>query len=131
MYDISKMIEQVSYGNYLMDLDLKGEDELSILKDNLYKITLKLKEEVNNSLKDKVSLKENLENISHQLKTPLTAISISIDNILDSEKITDAKRKEFLIDIRKEVNNINFFVKNLLDLSRFDANVIKFNRNKI
>ena len=131
MYDISKMIEQVSYGNYSMDLDLKGEDELSILKDNLYKITLKLKEEANNSLKDKISLKENLENISHQLKTPLTAISISIDNILDSEKITDAKRKEFLIDIRKEVNNINFFVKNLLDLSRFDANVIKFNRNKI
>ena len=45
MYDISKMIEQVSYGKYSLDLDLKGEDELSILKDNLYKITLKLKEE--------------------------------------------------------------------------------------
>ena len=133
MYDISKMIEQVSYGKYSLDLDLKGEDELSILKDNLYKITLKLKEEANNSLKDKISLKENLENISHQLKTPLTAISISLDNILDSEKITDAKRKEFLIDIKKEVSNINFFVKSLLDLSRFDANVIKYNRkdNKV
>ena len=133
MYDISRMIEQVSCGKYSLDLDLKGEDELSILKDNLYKITLKLKEEANNSLKDKISLKENLENISHQLKTPLTAISISLDNILDSEKITDAKRKEFLIDIKKEVSNINFFVKSLLDLSRFDANVIKYNRkdNKV
>ena len=61
MYDISRMIEQVSCGKYSLDLDLKGEDELSILKDNLYKITLRLKEEANNSLKDKISLKENLE----------------------------------------------------------------------
>ncbi|MBR1386227.1 MAG: hypothetical protein IJ568_05315 [Bacilli bacterium] len=76
MNEIFDMIEEVSNGNYTLDFENKSEDELSILRDNIYKITLKLKEEANNSLKDKVSIKENLENISHQLKTPLTAIEM-------------------------------------------------------
>lgn len=124
--DIYLMIENISNGNYELDFKSKSEDELSIFRDNLYKIALKLKEESNNSLKDKKDLKENLENISHQLKTPLTAISISVDNILNSNNIKEEKRKEFLIDIKRETNNINFLVKNLLELSRFDANVVKF-----
>ena len=128
--DIYLMIDKISKGNYELDFKSKSEDELSILRDNLYKITLRLKEESNNSLKDKKDLKENLENISHQLKTPLTAISISIDNILNSNNIKEEKRKEFLIDIKKETNNINFLVKSLLELSRFDANVIKFDRKE-
>lgn len=126
--DIYKMIEDVSKGNYEIDFKNKSEDELSIFRDNLYKITLKLKEESINSLNDKKLLKENLENISHQLKTPLTAISISVDNILDSKNITDKKRREFFKDIKKETNNISFLVKSLLELSRFDANVVKFQR---
>ena len=126
--EINKMVEEISIGNYELDLKNRNEDDLSIFKDNLYKITLKLKEEADNSLKDKKELKENLENISHQLKTPLTAMTISIDNILESNSISDEKRKEFLIDIKKEINNINFFIINLLQLSRFEVNVVKFDR---
>ena len=130
IYDITKMIEEISEGNYSIDFENKNEDELSILRDDLYKITLKLKEESNNSLKDKKSLKESIENISHQIKTPLTVIAISLDNLLDSNKITERKRKEFLLDIKKEINNINYLVKSLLDLSRFDVNVIEFKRKE-
>ena len=101
IYNIANMIEEVCNGNYTLDFESKNEDELSKLKDSLYKITLKLKEERDISLNDKKLLKENLENISHQLKTPLTVISISIDNILDNEKITEKKKKELLIGIRK------------------------------
>ena len=131
MNEIFNMIEEVSNGKYTLDFENKSEDELSILRDNLYKITLKLKEEANNSIKDKISIKENLENISHQLKTPLTAINICLDNVLDNPSIKDEKRNEFLIDIKKEINNINFLVKNLLELSKFDANAINFNRKSI
>ena len=128
--EINRMVEEISIGNYEIDFNNKSEDDLSIFRDNLYKITLKLKEESENTLKDKKELKESLENISHQLKTPLTAMSISIDNILESKNIKDEKRREFLIDIRKEINNINFFIKNLLQLSRFEVNVVNFERNE-
>lgn len=128
--EIDKMIEDVSEGNYKIDFENKSEDELSIFRDNLYKITLKLKEESLNSLKDKKELKENLENISHQLKTPLTIISLSVDNILDNNNLSKSKKREFLIDIKREVNNINFLIKGLLELSKFDANVVEFNRKE-
>ena len=44
--EINKMVEEISIGNYELDLKNRNEDDLSIFKDNLYKITLKLKEEV-------------------------------------------------------------------------------------
>ena len=66
--------------------------------------------------------------MSHQLKTPLTSISIMLDN-LDGE-INHELKQEFLKDIKREVLKINFLVDNLLKLSKFDANTITFN-NKL
>ena len=85
-----------------------------------------LKEQASNSQKDKYALKESLEDISHQLKTPLTAITIMLDNVT-SDNIDNKVKMRFLSDIKKEVSNINFLVQNLLKLSRFDVNVITYN----
>lgn len=86
-----------------------------------------LKEQAENSNKDKINLKCSLENISHQLKTPLTSISIMLDNLLDNPHMDEYTRNDFIKDINKEINNINFLIQVLLKLSRFDANVIKYN----
>ena len=129
MDEIFRMVEEVSMGNYSVDFEKFSEDELSIVRDNLYKITKKLKEESINSKNDKVILKNSLDNISHQLKTPITAISISLDNILDND-LTDEKRRKFLFSIKKEISNINFLIKSMLQLSRLSSNVVKFNRKE-
>ena len=84
-----------------------------------------------NQLKDKLNLKDSLSDISHQLKTPLTSITIMIDNILDNDDIDTKTRRKFLINIKREIININFLVQNLLKLSKFDANVIKFNKEDV
>lgn len=129
MDEIFRMVEEVSMGNYSVDFEKYSEDELSIVRDNLYKITKKLKEESVNSKSDREVLKNSLDNISHQLKTPITAISISLDNILDND-LTDDKRREFLFSIKKEISNINFLIKSMLQLSRLSSNVVKFNRKE-
>ena len=59
-----------------LNIEENTEDELSILKNELYKITIMLKEVAENSQKDKTTLKDSLSDISHQLKTPLTSITI-------------------------------------------------------
>ena len=56
-----------------LQIDSISEDELSILKNEIYKTTIMLKEAAENSSKDKLNLKKSLEDISHQLKTPLTS----------------------------------------------------------
>ena len=124
--EITTYIEEINNKNYMLNIEENSEDELSILKNELYKITIMLKEQAENSKRDKTSLKKSLEDISHQLKTPLTSITIMLDNILDNPNMDINKRNEFIKDIYREIANINFFVQSLLKLSKFDADTIVF-----
>ena len=85
-----------------------------------------LKEAALNSNKDKLNLKKSLEDISHQLKTPLTSILVLLDNLIDEPDMDSSIRNDFIIDIKRNVININFLVQALLKLSKFDANTVHF-----
>ena len=124
--EITKYIEAINNRVYTLDIRDNNEDELSILKNELYKITVMLKEQAENAKKSKIDLKKSLEDISHQLKTPLTSITIMLDNILDNPNMDIETRNEFMKDIYREIANINFFVQSLLKLSKFDADTIVF-----
>lgn len=123
---ITKYIEQINNKNYKLNIDENSEDELSILKNEIYKTTIMLKEISEKSLQDKINLKDSLSDISHQLKTPLTSITIMLDNILDNENMDKKTRNEFIKDIKNEIININFLVNSLLKLSKLDSNSVNF-----
>lgn len=129
--EITRYIEEINSGNYKLDIDDNTEDELSILKNEIYKTTVMLKEVAENSLQDKVNLKDSLSDISHQLKTPLTSIIIMIDNILDNPEMDKEIKIGFIKDIKREIININFLVNSILKLSKLEANSVKFNNNVI
>ncbi len=129
--EITNYIKEINRKNYYLDILDNNEDELSLLKNELYKITIMLKEQTENLKKDKINLKDSISDISHQLKTPLTSISILLDDIIKNPNMDKKTKDEFLYSIRKEVNNIQVLVQNLLKLSKFDANVIEFKNDKI
>lgn len=124
--EITKYIEEINNKNYKLDIDDNTEDELSILKNEVYKTTIMLKEVADNSKQDKLNLKNSLSDISHQLKTPLTSITILLDNIIENPKMDNETRNEFIKDIKREIMNINFLVQSLLKLSKLDADSVKF-----
>lgn len=128
--DIISYLKELNRGNYNLNIDLNKEGELSILKNEIYTTTVMLREQAEKELQDKINLKDSLTNISHQLKTPLTSISLLVDNLLDEEIDTNTQ-KEFLLDIKNQIESINYLIIVLLKLSRFDANVVTFKEEKI
>ena len=128
--NIIKYLKELNRGNYNLAIDLNNEGELSILKNEIYTTTIMLREKAEQERQDKINLKDSLTNISHQLKTPLTSISLLVDNLSD-ELIPDNIKQEFLSDIKNQVESINELIIILLKLSRFDANVVTFNKESI
>ncbi len=129
--EIQNYLEEINKKNYKLDIEDNREGELSILKNEVYKTTVFLKEQAENSMQDKINLKDSISDISHQLKTPLTSISILLDNIIENPDMDMATRSEFIKDIRREIININFLVQALLKLSKFDANAIEFTNKEV
>lgn len=122
--EITKIIEAINNKNYDLKINTLTEDELSILKNDIYKTTIMLKEAADNSNVEKINLKKSLEDISHQLKTPLTSVLILLDNLIDNPEMDNETRDEFIRDIKKEINAINFLVQSILKLSKFESNTI-------
>lgn len=127
---IIKLVENINKRNYSMKIDDISEDELSILKNEIYKTMIELKEAAENSMKDKNELKKSLEDISHQIKTPLTSIMIMLDNLIDDPNMDEETKQYFIREIKRNVNNISFLVQSILKLSKFDTNTIDFNRKQ-
>ena len=128
---ITEYINEIKNRKYDLDINENSEDELSNLKNELYKITVMLREESEISKKDKENIKMSVEDISHQLKTPLTSITIMLDNLKDNPNMDENTKQKFIFEISKQVDWINWLVISMLKLSKLDANVVQFYEEKI
>ena len=129
--NIIKYIEEINKKNYNLQIEKNSEDELSNLSNELYKITVMLKEQAETSLKDKKALQVSLEDISHQLKTPLTSISIMLDNIMKNPNMDNSTRQKFMYEINRQIEWINWLVISLLKLSKLDSDTAIFVKREI
>ena len=128
--EIINFVKAINQNDYSLQIEKNGEGELYILKSELYKIMVKLKEENFHILKEKEALKNSVEDISHQLKTPLTSIRILLDS-LENERMDPQLKKEFLRDIDKQTENMQSLIITLLKLARFDVGVVKMKKEPI
>lgn len=127
--DLNNYLSLVCAGNYMIDIKDNTEGELSILKNNLYKVIVLLRSKNELLEKDKIYLADSLADISHQLKTPLTSLMVMVDLLKDEKNID--KQKEFISIIEIQISKIKWLVENLLKLSKLDAGTIKFKKEKI
>ncbi|GJM68275.1 hypothetical protein HMSSN036_04910 [Paenibacillus macerans] len=127
---LSVYLREISNGNDSLDVRDNQEGELSILKNDIYKVTLMLSEHRSLLQQDKIQLTDAISDISHQLKTPLTSMTVMAD-LLSAPNLPPAKRAEFTHHIRVQLERIDWLVSSLLKLSKIDAKTIPFKKDRI
>ncbi len=125
-FQIDKILhgeESISIGNY-------SEGELGVLQSEIYKMTVRLREQRQNLQNDKVYLADSLADIAHQLRTPLTSINLLLSFISDPN-ITDERRQNISREMYGVLSRIDWLITALLKISKLDAGTVKFNTQTI
>ena len=110
-------------------LPLKKEDELSFLEDEMYKTVVELRQTRETALKERQSLADNLADIAHQLKTPITSIFLMAELLSDS--INGNEEIMYVEKIQKQMTRMEQLVSTLLTLSRLDAGTLEMQQNQV
>lgn len=131
IHEIDMYLKKVNSGDYTLKIEENSEDELSKLRNELYKTTVLLREAAENSKKENINLSNSLADISHQLKTPLTSIRIMIDNIYDNPDMDEETKMDFIKSINNQIEWISSLVVSLLKLAKFDAGTIVMNDENV
>lgn len=106
------------------------EGELSILANQIQKLTLRLKESAEAVKADKLYLADSLADISHQLRTPLTAMNLTAA-MLRSRDISDEKRMSLARELQNLLTRTDWLVETLLKLSKLDAGTVKLAKDPV
>lgn len=126
---LSEYLQRINDGEFDLDIQDNREGELSILKNNIYKAVVTLRSQSELLKKDKTFLADSLADISHQLKTPITSMTIMTD--LLRQESDDDKRREFVDVINSQLAKMNWLIITLLKLSKIDAGAVEFKKEFI
>ncbi len=121
---LSAYLRQIEAGDYALDVRDNGEGSFSLLKNDLYKVTVRLREQAELLQNDKTALSNLIADISHQIKTPLTSLGVLAD--LLAEDPPEEDRRAFVERLRAQLWRIQWLVAALLKLARLDAGTAAF-----
>jgi signal transduction histidine kinase len=121
---LSAYLRHIDAGDYALDVRDNGEGSFSLLKNDLYKVTVRLREQAELLQKDKTALSNLIADISHQIKTPLTSLGVLAD--LLAEDPPEEDRRAFVERLRAQLGRIQWLVVALLKLARLDAGTAAF-----
>ena len=123
-------INHVLHGDSPIDFDNYSEGELSILHSEIYKMTIRLREQQQKLLSDKNYLADSLADISHQIRTPLTSINLLVER-LSASGLTDECRHQLTNELYGLLDRIDWLITTLLKISKLDAGAVQFNKETV
>jgi signal transduction histidine kinase len=134
--DIKKLSDDIRRIIDGQNIDLRDNREgvWGILKNDIHILASQSKEQVDALGRDRDVMKDNLMNISHQLKTPLTSMMIMADlleSTIESENPNREKQSEFILNIKTGLNHMEWLVSALLKMAKLDAGAVEFSQERI
>lgn len=114
----------------LPEMSRMREGQFGILQSEIYKLVALLREQYSGEKKQKRYLADMLSDISHQVKTPMTAVTIMTD-LLKTPGLSEAQRLSYVEKIDGQVDRINWLIRNLLALSQLEADMLELKSEEI
>lgn len=121
---LENYLEKVNTGNHVM-LFQTDEDNFSKLQDEIYKTVTMLYQTRDAAIETKNNFAENLSNIAHQLKTPITSISLL------TQMMKEGLSKKYAVQIQKQLSRLTHLEEALLLLSRIDAGTLSLEKKVV
>lgn len=122
--------KKIADGNFDYELDEKDFVEIPFLYNDFEKMRIKLKENEEEKILSENASRELVSNISHDLKTPLTAIRGYVEGILDGVASSPQKVRDYLTTIYNKTNDMTKLIDELLYYSRVSGNEFSYNFEK-
>ena len=123
-------IDRVLRGAERFSMETCSEGAAGILAAEIGKMTVRLREQNAALSEDKQFLKEALEDLSHQLRTPLTSANLILD-MLRKPDLTRMQQMQFLQELYSLTARMQWQIETLLRLSRMDAGAVRFRIEQI
>lgn len=128
---LTNYMKSLSRGDYRLEVEDNEDDELSGLRNEIYKLTVFLREQAARALEQKRALADAMTDISHQLKTPLTSMTVLIDNLSENDDMEKATRQRFTAEITRQLAGMSWLITAMLKLSRLDAGVVQLEKVQV
>lgn len=124
-------MNQIKDGDLDYSVESETEDEIGQLYDDFEEMRLRLKVLIENRLQYEEDIKELISNISHDLKTPLTAIKGYAEGLMDGVADTPQKQEKYLKTIMMKANDMSILVDELAFYAKIDCNTIPYSFKEI
>lgn len=124
--DVNKLL----HGDNSISLENYSEGELGILHSEIYKMTVRLREQQQKLLSDKVYLADSIADISHQIRTPLTSINLMVE-LLSDPKTSEERKAQLIHELQGMLSRIDWLITTLLKISKLDAGTVQFKQEHI
>ncbi|MBP5250065.1 MAG: HAMP domain-containing histidine kinase [Lachnospiraceae bacterium] len=128
--ELTDYITKVQDFETLPDMGKISEGEFGILQSEIYKVVTILREEYSSERGQKRYMSDMMSDISHQFKTPLTAISI-VTELLMAPEVSAEQRLDYASKIESQTDRMTWLIRNLLTLSQLEAGVLEMKSEEI
>ena len=131
--ELNIAMQQIADGNldYQLPVSENCDNEISEIYKNYEDMRLRLKESTEEKFEQEKQNKELISNISHDLKTPITAIKGYVEGIIDGVADTPEKQEKYIRTIYNKANDMDKLINELTTYSKFDNNRIPYNFHKL
>ncbi|MFG6330931.1 MAG: HAMP domain-containing histidine kinase [Lachnospiraceae bacterium] len=128
---LKKATQNIRDGNLDFEVEIEDNDEIGELCADFEEMRIRLKESTEEKVTFDSQNKELISNISHDLKTPITAIKGYVEGLLDGVADTPEKQEKYLRTIYNKANDMDRLINELTFYSKIDTNRIPYTFSKI